>query len=249
MDDLIQRAAEDLVKARSAAALTGAGISVESGIPPFRGPGGLWEKIDPMEYASIDAFMEDPSRVWRVLLKDMKELLDTARPNPAHQGLARLEKLGLLKTVITQNVDGLHQAAGNTDVIEFHGTFASHRCIQCNRREETSAIDLTRIPPLCRCGGIWRPECVFFGEMIPPLALMRSQQASAGCRVMLVIGTSATVQPAATMPIIAKQAGARIIELNEEETPLTGWISDYRIPGKAGEVMYRLVEKVEALLE
>ncbi|MGD8366474.1 MAG: Sir2 family NAD-dependent protein deacetylase, partial [Desulfobacterales bacterium] len=133
MEELIQRAAEDLVKAKSAAALTGAGISVESGIPPFRGPGGLWEKIDPMEYASIDAFLQDPAKVWSVLLKDMKELLDTARPNPAHTGLARLEELGLLKTVITQNVDGLHQAAGNTDVIEFHGTFASHRCIRCNR--------------------------------------------------------------------------------------------------------------------
>jgi NAD-dependent deacetylase len=248
MEELIQRAAEDLVKAKSAAALTGAGISVESGIPPFRGPGGLWEKIDPMEYASIDAFLQDPAKVWSVLLKDMKELLDTARPNPAHTGLARLEELGLLKTVITQNVDGLHQAAGNTDVIEFHGTFASHRCIRCNRREKTSALDLSRIPPLCSCGGIWRPECVFFGETIPPLALMRSQQASTGCKVMLVIGTSATVQPAATMPIIAKQAGARIIELNEEETPLTGWVSDYRIPGKAADVMAQLVEKVEALL-
>jgi NAD-dependent deacetylase len=249
MEDLIQRAAEDLVKAKAAAALTGAGISVESGIPPFRGPGGVWEKIDPMEYASIDAFMRDPAKVWNVLLKDMKKLLDTARPNPAHEGLARLERLGLLKTVITQNVDGLHQAAGNTDVVEFHGTFASHRCIECNRREEASAIDLGRIPPLCSCGGIWRPECVFFGEMIPPLALMRSQQAATACKVMLVIGTSATVQPAATMPIIAKQAGARIIELNEEETPLTGWVSDYRIPGKAGEVMARLVEKVEELLK
>ena len=248
MEALIRKAAEDLARAQSVAALTGAGISVESGIPPFRGPGGLWEKIDPMEYASIDAFMRDPAKVWEVLLKDMKTLLDTARPNPAHQGLARLETLGIVKTIITQNVDGLHQAAGSTDVIEFHGTFARHRCIQCNRREETAAIDLSRIPPLCSCGGIWRPECVFFGEMIPPMALHRSQQASAGCDVMLVIGTSATVQPAATMPVIAKQAGAKIIEFNEEETPLTGWVSDYRVPGKAGEVMAEVVERVEELV-
>ena len=133
-------------------------------------------------------------------------------------------------------------------MIEFHGSFARHRCIRCDRREETAAIDLDRIPPLCSCGGIWRPECVFFGEMIPPLALNRSQQASASCDVMLVIGTSATVQPAATMPVIAKQAGARIIEFNDEETSLTGWISDYRIPGKAGEVLAQVVEKVEKLL-
>jgi len=248
MEALIERAAEDLARATTVVALTGAGISVESGIPPFRGPGGLWEKIDPMAYASIDAFMRDPTVVWNVLLKDMKILLDTARPNPAHEGLVRLERLGMLKTIITQNVDGLHQAAGSSDVIEFHGTFARHCCIRCNQRKETAEIDLSRIPPLCSCGGVWRPECVFFGEMIPPLALRRSQQASAGCEVMLVIGTSATVQPAATMPVIAKQAGARVIEFNEEETSLTEWVSDYRVPGKAGEVMQRVVDKVEALL-
>ncbi len=249
MQDMIRKAARDLVKAGSVAVLTGAGISVESGIPPFRGPGGLWEKIDPMQYATIDAFLKDPARVWDVLLRDMKSLLETARPNPAHQGLARLEELGIVKTVITQNVDGLHQAAGSTDVIEFHGSFARYRCMRCDRTEKAPAVDLIRIPPLCECGGIWRPECVFFGEMIPPIALQRSRQASAQCAAMLVIGTSATVQPAATMPIIAKQAGARVIEVNDEETPLTGWVSDYRIPGKAGKVMAQIVEQVEALLK
>ncbi len=248
MEELIEKAAEELARATNVTALTGAGISVESGIPPFRGPGGLWEKIDPMEYAHIDAFLKDPVKVWNVLLKDMKALLDTARPNPAHLGLAHLEAMGVLKTVITQNVDGLHQLAGNTDVIEFHGTFALHRCMDCSRRQETCNIDLDRIPPRCECGGIWRPECVFFGEMIPSRALWRSQQAAESCDVMLVIGTSATVQPAATMPVIAKQAGARIIEFNEEETPLTGWVSDYRIPGKAGIVLDRVVKRVEALL-
>ena len=248
MEELIEKAAEDLARADNVAALTGAGISVESGIPPFRGPGGLWEKIDPMEYAHIDAFLKDPVKVWNVLLKDMKSLLDTARPNPAHLGLAQLEAMGKLKTVITQNVDGLHQVAGNTDVIEFHGSFAVHRCMKCNCRKDTGAIDLSRIPPRCECGGIWRPECVFFGEMIPTQALWRSQVAAESCDVMLVIGTSATVQPAATMPVIAKQAGARVIEFNDEETPLTEWVSDYRVPGKAGEVLDQVFRRVEALL-
>mgnify|MGYP003565635232 CR=1 FL=1 len=124
MSDQIKKFAKDLAAAKNVAALTGAGISVESGIPPFRGKGGIWEKYDPMEYAHIDAFLKDPTKVWNVLIKEMKELVDTAMPNNAHLGLARLEEVGILKTIITQNVDGLHQKAGNTDVIEFHGNFA-----------------------------------------------------------------------------------------------------------------------------
>jgi NAD-dependent deacetylase len=119
--------------------------------------------------------------------------------------------------------------------------------MQCETRRESVSIDLGQIPPRCECGGIWRPECVFFGEMIPPQCLWRSRQISAGCDVMLVVGTSATVQPAAFMPVIAKESGAKVIEVNQEETPLTDWVSDYRIPGKAGEVMTRIVERIEAL--
>lgn len=168
MDSLVQRAAEDLAAANHVVALTGAGISVESGIPPFRGKGGVWEKIDPMEYAHIDAFMNDPVKVWNVLLKDMKHLLEQAEPHAGHTALAELENRGLLKTIITQNVDGLHQRAGNTDVIEFHGTFAQYRCLACEQRVDSAGIDIREMPPRCACGGIWRPEVVFFGEMIPP---------------------------------------------------------------------------------
>ena len=131
MDTLISRAVADLKHARNAAALTGAGISIESGIPPFRGKGGLWERFDPMEIAHIDAFVADPALVWRVLVKELKEVIDRALPNDGHKGLACLERMGILRTVITQNVDGLHQAAGSTDVIEFHGTFAWQRCTEC----------------------------------------------------------------------------------------------------------------------
>jgi NAD-dependent deacetylase len=248
MEALIQKAAQDLAATRYAVALTGAGISIESGIPPFRGKGGLWEKYDPMEYATIDAFLEDPAKVWRVLLKDMKDLLDTARPNAAHLGLARLERLGILRTIITQNVDGLHQAAGNTDVIEFHGNFAWQRCLQCNRRRATSEVDLEQIPPRCSCGGIYKPDAVFFGEMIPPDYLWRSRQVASECDVMLVIGTSAIVQPAAFMPVIAREAGAKIIEINPEKTSLTHRISDYLIAGKAGDVTRRIVAALEEML-
>lgn len=244
MSEPIEHAADILSKTQSAVALTGAGISVESGIPPFRGKGGLWEKIDPMKYATIDAFMDDPETVWNVLIKNMKTVLDTARPNRGHAGLADLERLGILKTVITQNVDGLHQLAGSSDVIEFHGNFAWQSCLDCGRSIESSRVDLTRLPPRCSCGGILRPDCIFFGEMIPHDALIRSQQVSAACDVMLVIGTSATVQPAATMPFIAKDNGAVIIEINPEPTPLTPPISDIALMGDAGSIMPRLLKAV-----
>jgi NAD-dependent deacetylase len=248
MEDLIKKAAKDLAASKDVVALTGAGISVESKIPPFRGKGGLWEKIDPMEYAHIDAFKKNPTKVWNVLLKDMKEIIDKAIPNDAHKGLARLEELGILKTIITQNIDGLHQMAGNTDVIEFHGTYAWHRCMDCKNRCKSSRIDLTNIPPLCDCGGIYRPEVVFFGEIIPPEHLWRSRQLASDCDLMLVIGTSATVQPAALMPHIAKESGSKVIEINPEETPLTESISDYLILGKAGEVMSSIITELERLL-
>ena len=245
MDELIKRAAADLTAARKVVALTGAGISIESGIPPFRGKGGLWERFDPMEIAHIDALMRDPARVWNILVKEMKEIVDTAKPNDGHKGLAKLEQMGKLKTVITQNIDGLHQAAGNTDVIEFHGSFAWQRCMDCHKKYETRKVDISEIPPRCDCGGILRPDAVFFGEMIPPEALWRSRQAASDCDLMLVIGTSAVVQPAALMPVFAKETGARVVEINPERTPLTCEISDYLIMGKAGDVMNRILAEME----
>jgi NAD-dependent deacetylase len=246
MDALIARAVNDLAPARRAAALTGAGISIDSGIPPFRGQGGLWERFDPMEIAHIDSFIRNPAMVWKVLVKDLKDIIDRARPNDGHKGLARLEQLGILRSVITQNIDGLHQMAGNSDVIEFHGTFAWQRCMQCDRRVETSKVDASRLPPRCACSGILRPDAVFFGEMIPTVALWRSQEIASQCDVMLVVGTSAVVQPAASMPVIAKESGAIVIEINPEPTALTGSISDYLIRGKAGDVMNRIISGLEA---
>jgi NAD-dependent deacetylase len=245
VDDLIKRAAKDLAAAGNVAALTGAGISTESGIPPFRGKGGLWERFDPMEFAHIDALMRDPAKVWEVLVREMKEIVDRAKPSDGHMGLAILEARDKLKTIITQNVDGLHQAAGNTDVIEYHGTFAWQRCMDCHRKYETLKVDISEIPPRCECGGILRPDAVFFGEMIPAKAIARSQQAATDCDLMLVVGTSAVVQPAAMIPVIAKDNGAKIVEINPERTPLSGEISDYLIMGAAGEVLNRILAAMD----
>jgi len=245
MKDLIRRAAEDLLASKCAVALTGAGISVESGIPPFRGKGGIWERVDPMEYGHIDTFEQDPGKVWRVLIRELKEIIDRAAPNDGHKGLARLEGMGLLTAVITQNVDGLHQMAGNTEVLEFHGNCAWQRCMDCGGKTRTRDVDISSLPPVCPCGGVLRPDWVFFGEAIPPLALQRSRQLAMKCDLMLVVGTSAMVHPAAHMPVIARETGARIIEINPERTLLTGSISDYLIRGGAGKVMNALVSELE----
>ena len=236
----IEQAVNALTAARQAVALTGAGISVESGIPPFRGKGGLWEKIDPMKYAHIDAFKRNPEEVWRVLFMEMSAVLGKARPNDAHRGLSLLEQRGHLKTVITQNIDGLHQQAGSSDVIEFHGTFALQRCMKCSRTQDSRLLRLDEIPPRCDCGGILRPDVVMFGELIDMGNLQRAQTLSSGCDVMLVIGTSATVEPAAYLPIIAKRSGALIIEINPEPTPLSEHISDLVLLGQAADVMRRI---------
>jgi len=247
MRDLIRQAAESLAAAGNAVALTGAGISITSGIPPFRGPGGLWEKIDPMEFAHIDSFMKNPEKVWDIMVRQMKGVIDVARPSLAHKALSALEKRGIVKTIITQNVDGLHQKAGNTDVIEFHGSFAWLRCMSCQAKCETSTIDMSTLPPRCNCGGIYRPDCVFFGETIPPDALVRSQHAASRCDVMLVIGTSAVVQPAAYMPVIAQETGAAVIEINPEKTPLTDRTSTFLLKGDADPVMQDILFALESI--
>lgn len=240
--EIIDNAAVVIKRSGNICALTGAGISVESGVPPFRGQGGIWEKIDPFEYAHIDAFMKNPAKVWDVLLKEMKQTLDKAKPSKAHMALVELEEKGILKTVITQNIDGLHQVAGSRDVIEFHGNFANLSCLDCGKPFKMSEINIECIPPKCGCGGYLRPDCVFFGEMIPQEALYRSHKTAASCKTMLVIGTSATVQPAASIPIVAKKSGAVIIEINPEKTALSSSISDFFIQGKASIIMTDLLK-------
>lgn len=245
--ELIKKAARDLSNARKTIAFTGAGISVESGIPDFRGAGGLWSKYDPEEYAHISAFRSNPTKVWQ-MIKDMMELVLGAEPNPAHHALAELEVMGLLDCIITQNVDGLHQRAGSKKVIEFHGSNQWLICLGCGHREESTTLSLDAIPPRCpRCSSILKPDVVFFGEPIPWDAQTKSFEAARTCDVVLVVGTSAVVYPAANIPILAKQSGARVIEINMEPTPLTGTVSDYLIQGAAGVILPQIVSEIKKL--
>ena len=244
---LIQRAAKDILHSKKTIAFTGAGISVESGIPDFRGAQGLWQKYDPEEYAHIDAFHSNPEKVW-MMIKEMFSVTMTAKPNPAHIGLAELEKMGLLSSVITQNVDGLHQAAGNTNVIEFHGSHRTFSCLTCSTKTEASSFTLEDLPARCpRCSSLLKPDVVFFGEAIPWDAQIMSFKESNSCSAVLVIGTSAVVYPAASIPITAKEKGAIVIEINMEPTPLTHQISDYLICGSAGKIVPAIVEEVKKM--
>ena len=244
---LIQKAAGEILHSKKTIAFTGAGISVESGIPDFRGAQGLWQKYDPEEYAHIHAFYSNPERVW-LMLKDMFALVMSANPNPAHYGLAELERMGLLSSIITQNVDGLHQAAGSHKVVEFHGSHRTLTCLKCSTTIDGSSLKMEDLPPRCsRCSSLLKPDVVFFGEPIPWEAQSISFKESNSCSLVLVIGTSAVVYPAASIPITAKERGATVIEINMERTPLTDQISDYLLAGSAGEIVPALVEEVKRL--
>lgn len=243
--ELIQRAARDIVNSKKTIAFTGAGISVESGIPDFRGAQGLWQKYDPEEFAHIDAFRSDPEKIW-LMLKDMFLIMKDAMPNPAHLGLAELERMGYLSSVITQNVDGLHQAAGSRRVIEFHGSHKTLSCLKCSTSIDGASLKMEDLPPRCsRCSSLLKPDVVFFGEPIPWEAQVSSFKESQTCDVVLCIGTSAVVYPAASIPITAKERGAKVIEINKESTPLTDEISDYLIAGSAGEIVPAIIEEVK----
>jgi NAD-dependent deacetylase len=217
-------------------ALTGAGISVESGIPSFRGAGGLWDRFDPMEYAHIQAFRRNPAKVWQ-LLKEMDETITRARPNPAHYALAELEARGFLAGLITQNVDNLHQAAGSRRVVEYHGNARRFICDTCKGRHARETLDFDHAPLYCLCGGLIRPDVVFFGEQIPPAAQAEAEELAQHCDLLLVIGTSGEVAPASYIPHIAKAGHALIVENNLEPTGLTHSIADHFLPGSAGEVL------------
>ncbi len=244
-DEKMREAARLLKRSRHAVALTGAGISVESGIPAFRGAQGLWDRYDPSEYAHISSFMRNPGKVWG-MLRELYRIMEQAQPNPAHHALARLEELGILKSLVTQNVDGLHQRAGSKRVIEFHGNGGTLICLSCGMEYPARDIRMDDLPPACpRCGGVLKPQVVFFGEPIPPRALEEAFEEADQCDVMLVVGTSAQVYPAADLPRRVAWSGGRIIEINLEETHLTQDMTHIFLQGSASEILPRLVELVE----
>lgn len=225
--------------ASAIAVLTGAGISAESGIPTFRGPGGLWKQFRPEQLATPEAFARDPKLVWE-WYDWRRTLIAAAKPNAGHLALAELERMKPRFTLLTQNVDGLHERAGSRDVVKLHGDVWTLRCTACGRERRDDRVPLPELPPRCECGAPMRPGVVWFGETLPPEAWERAEEATRAAGVFLVVGTSAVVYPAAGLIPLAKSCGARVIECNMEETPFSAGL-DKSFRGAAGELLPQLI--------
>jgi len=243
MSDSFEEAAEIILSSELTLALTGAGISVESGIPDFRSAEGLWSKFDPAEYATIEAFRANPEKVWE-MLREMEAVVGRAKPNMAHKGMSELEEMGCLHSIITQNIDNLHQAAGSRDVIEYHGNASTLSCLWCGRKYTAKEKGNERLP-LCDCERILKPDVIFFGEAIPEEAMNRSFHLASSAGALLVVGTSAVVSPVNTIPSIAKRNGAGIIEINKEKTHLTNSVTTVFLEGSAGDIIPQVVMAVK----
>ncbi len=248
-DNKISQAADKIMNSRHLVAFTGAGISVESGIPSFRGEDGLWSKYDP-QVLELSHFHQYPLESWTVIKEIFYDFFGEARPNPAHVVLADLEKSGLLKCVITQNIDNLHQTAGNTVVHEFHGNSHNLVCTKCKRHFGLAEVNLDVLPPKCGlCQGLLKPDFIFFGEGIPQQAYQASHIAAEKADVFLIIGSTGEVSPANQIPVHAKNTGATIIEVNPEKSRYTSYITDIHLKGKAGEIMTKLMEQISIKLK
>lgn len=241
---MYEKAAHLIKKANRTVAFTGAGISVESGIPPFRGENGLWNKYDPTTF-EISYFLRNTKSSWEVMRDIFYDLFGQVQPNYAHIALAELEKRNLLHAVITQNVDNLHTDAGSKNVYEFHGSLKKLRCMSCNSLVEVSKVDLNTLPPQCtKCSGILKPDAVFFGESIPKDAYTKSFHEADRADLFILIGTTGEVAPANMIPRIANARGAKIIEINVEESSYTGSVTDIFLQGRATEVMENLMRQI-----
>jgi len=230
-------------EAKYVLAFTGAGISVESGVAPFRGKGGLWNDTDPKLFY-IDHFMESPKETWELLVEHFYNVSKKAEPNAAHTALAELEKGGLLHSLVTQNIDNLHTLAGSKIVHEFHGNLFRVVCTKTGTKYPVSNIDFSKLPPYSKQGGLLKPDIVFFGEAIPPDVYAQSFAAAKQADVVIVIGTTGEVYPAASIPMIAKENGAKIIEVNTEDSEYSNTITDIFLRGKAGQIMSKLQKLV-----
>ncbi len=270
MEDLIKRAARDLTESKHAIALTGAGISTESNIPDFRGPKGIWtlnKEAEAKAYERYELFLNDPRAYWEEIVGlrgtygKFHGQIREAQPNPGHYALAELEALGILKCVITQNIDGLHKKAGSKRVLEYHGSVNAVRCISCGSRFAWEEVSLDELPPRCKCGAVLKDDVVHFKEPIPSDVMEESEKEALGCDLMLICGTSAVVYPFANLPrmarfhsrrfaagldVVGHKTNVKIIEVNADPTPLTDeGVSDYLIQGKTGEVLPRILEEVK----
>ena len=274
MDDLIARAAGDLAKSKHAIALTGAGISTESNIPDFRGPKGIWtlnKEAEAKAYQRYDLFLANPRAYWEETLGmrgtygKFHGQIREAQPNPGHYALAEIEALGILKCVITQNIDGLHRKAGSKRVLEYHGSVNAVRCTSCGSRYAWEDVSIDELPPRCKCGAVLKDDVVHFKEPIPSDVMEESEKEALKCDLMLVCGTSAVVYPFANLPRMARhhsprfmagldvvgyRTNVKIIEVNADPTPLTHeGVSDYLVQGKTGEILPDIVGEVKRALK
>lgn len=235
-----EQAADIIREAKYTVAFTGAGVSVESGIPPFRGRNGLWNTTNP-KFLDIGFFNTKPLQSWKIIKEIFYDKLLDVKPNIAHYVLAKMEKRSFLESIITQNIDHLHQEAGNRYVYELHGTYKQLVCTECSSEYDISFADLNFLPPTCYiCKGILKPDIVFFNEPIPFFAKKRAFEEVAKADVLLIIGTNAEVLPAADFPVKAKERGAKIIEINIKESHFTRTITDLFIHAKATEAMKQI---------
>ncbi|HSB73376.1 MAG TPA: NAD-dependent deacylase [Candidatus Methylomirabilis sp.] len=230
---------ERLARGGRVVVLTGAGVSAESGVPTFRGEGGLWRQYRTEDLATPEGFRRDPALVWE-WYDWRRQLIARCEPNPAHHAIAALERGCRDFLLITQNVDGLHRKAGSQRLVELHGNLWRVRCPSEGTITERPEVPLRPIPPRCECGELLRPDVVWFGESLPSDAMREAFEAAGSCDVMLVVGTSALVQPAASLPLVSQEHGAYVVEVNLEPTPLTA-IADESHHGRAGEILPRLL--------
>jgi NAD-dependent deacetylase len=238
-EDLIHR----IPNARSIAVLTGAGISAASGVPTFRGRDGLWKNFRPEELANFSAFHNNPLLVWEWYLW-RRDLIAKVKPNAAHYALVDLEKISKDFSLITQNVDNLHNLAGSQNIIELHGNIMRNKCSQCNK-PYPEEINLEKGVPSCNeCGGTIRPDVVWFGEFLPQDAIQKAYNIAQNSEIFIIVGTSGVVEPAASLPFIAKQNRALLIEINPEQTPITA-ISDLFFQDSADKVLPRIIMEIQ----
>lgn len=245
---MLKQAAQLILEGKRVCAFTGAGISVESGIPPFRGKGGLWNKYNP-EFIEIGHFLQHPQQSWQLIKEVFYDFFGRAQPNAAHFAIAELEKQGIVKSVITQNIDNLHQMAGSREVYEFHGTASRLICLDCHKTFTTDQISFTSLPPECpNCAiGRIKPDFIFFGEDIPEPARTRSFAEAEKSDVFIVIGTTGEVMPACMIPYLARENGARIIEINISPSAFTGGTTEIFLQGPATTMMTGLLKELQLL--
>jgi len=245
MNDNLSKAASLLKNSRYTVVFTGAGISAESGIPTFRGDSGLWSKYDPMSL-ELGFFHDYPEKSWKVLKEIFFEYLVDAKPNPAHLTLAKMEQMKLIKAIITQNIDNLHQLAGNKEIYEFHGSTRQMICLDCGRLVYSEQVSLEILPPRCnQCQGILKPNLVFFNEMIPAEVSEKAFITAEKAEVLLMVGTTGEIFPAAHLPYTAKQENnAVIIEINPQKSLYTSKVTDIFLQGKAGKILPQLLDLI-----